>query len=141
MKRFKSWLLIPTTAAALLVSAGQALSQPTVSTPLSSPVTVEGLSGGSNATSCGYVSGTANQVIQVNQDFASLDIEVTAVDGNGNPVSSLTLMIDGPGFSECLQTDSGSIQAPGLLDRGAYNIYVGDSSGSQYNYTLTISQN
>ena len=141
MKRFKSWLLIPATATALLVSAGQALSQSAITTPMSSSVTVEGLSGGSTSGSCGYMSDTANQVIQVNEEFASLDIQVSAVDNSGNPVDTLTLMIDGPGFSECLQTNSGSIEAPGLLDQGTYEIYVGDSSGNRYNYELTISQN
>ncbi|MEM6427057.1 MAG: hypothetical protein AAGF66_09970 [Cyanobacteria bacterium P01_H01_bin.119] len=143
MKRFKTWLLAPATVTALLLSTGTALSQSQVVTPIAGTVELEGLSGGGELRmGCANAAAPAGQ-IRVTESYASLDIVVEAKDGSGNRVntSTMTLMIDGPGFSECLRTDSGLIEAPGLLDRGVYNIYVGDSGGNRQNYELTISQN
>ncbi len=78
------------------------------------------------------------QNLQVNEDFASLDIEVSGESG-------VTLYIEGAnGFMECFTTDNlsgSSIDAPGLLNRGSYSLYVGNNNQVTTTYSLTIRQN
>lgn len=139
MKRQLQGLVLAATVGAGVLGASLAQAQVPISqTPLASPVQSSGLSGGSRASACGFLPTTANQQIQVTEAFSSLNIEVT---GEGK----LTLLIEGPnGFSECVTTDrfsEGYINAPGLLNQGLYNIYVGNENSVQTQYTLTISQN
>ncbi|MCG8367754.1 MAG: hypothetical protein MJA27_31030 [Pseudanabaenales cyanobacterium] len=137
MKRHRKWFVIPTTLATFLTLAGQASSQ-TIQTPLQSKIEVSGVSGGSESSSCGFISNTPNQVLQVTEPFAPLDIRVTST-------GDFTLFISGPnGFSECVMAnnyDQGVISAPGLLNQGAYSIFVGDLNGQSNPYRLSIEQN
>lgn len=132
--------LLPTvtlSALMLALAGGTALGQPVAQTPLSEPVQTSGSLTPTQRSSCGFVADSATQVLQVNQDFASVNIAATGDRG-------LTLMIQGPnGFSECHTTsgNNGSISAPGLLNRGDYSFFVGNTSQTATSYTLTISEN
>jgi hypothetical protein len=120
------------------LSAGAALAQPTAQTPLSEPVQRSGSVNPQRSTNCGFLPNQPVQNLQVNEDFASLDISVTGDSG-------ITLYIEGGnGFMECFTTDNlsgSSIDAPGLLNRGSYSFYVGNNNQVTTNYSLTIRQN
>lgn len=129
--------------AAVVVSGLVAVSHPalaqTLQTPLAASVEIEGSTGGSQSTpNCGFVATTPAQVVQVTESFTSLNIRV---ESQGN----FTVLISGPqGFSECIAANNysnGVIDAPGLLNQGTYQIYVGDMTGASHPYKLTIDQN
>ncbi|MFM7470342.1 MAG: hypothetical protein ACKO5P_02360, partial [Nodosilinea sp.] len=104
---------------------------------LSSPLQVSGAVNPQQHSSCGFLSQPAIQVLQVDQDFVSLDITVT-----GSP--GLTLLVQGAkGFSECHSASgsNGSINAPGLLNRDTYSFYIGNTNPTQTSYTLRLTQN
>ena len=134
MRRFSS-LMAMAIAAVLGTSAAAQAQQ--MQTPLASPVEITGRSGGSQSSSCGNINPNAGQRVNVSEDFASLSFEV---ESRGN----YTLLIQGPdGFSECVfahNYDGGTLRAPGLLNRGEYQIFVGDRNGESHPYTLSISQ-
>ena len=137
MKRHSKWFVVPTALATFLTLTGQASSQ-TIRTPLQSPIQVSGVSGGSRSSSCGFISNTPSQVLQVTEPFAPLDIQVSST-------GDFTLFISGPdGFNECVMAnnyDQGVINAPGLLNQGTYSIFVGDRNGQSNPYQLSIQQN
>lgn len=116
-------------------SAAQA--QSIARTPLSAPVEMTGRTGGQESTSCGNINPGAGQVVKVTESFASLSFEVESQ-------GDYTLLITGPdGFRECVfahNHDGGVIQAPGLLNQGDYQVFIGDRSGESHPYTLSISQ-
>ena len=95
------------------------------------------MSGGGQSSSCGFIANTPSQVLQVTEAFAPLDIRVTST-------GDFTLFISGPnGFNECVMAnnyDQGVINAPGLLNQGAYSIFVGDRNGQSNPYNLSIEQ-
>jgi hypothetical protein len=138
MKSLRRPIALSTALATLTVAAGAALAQPTAQTPLSAPVQQSGSVNPQRSSNCGFLPNNAVQNLEVNEDFASLDIGVT-----GN--SGITLLIEGSnGFTECFTTDnlSGStIDAPGLLNRGSYSLYIGNNNQVTTDYTLTIRQN
>ncbi len=108
-----------------------------VRTPLSAPVEITGQTGGSDSSACGNINRAQGETIRVTEPFASLSFEVESQ-------GDYTLLITGAnGFRECVfahNYDGGVIQAPGLLDRGVYRVFVGDRSGESHPYTLSISQ-
>jgi hypothetical protein len=121
----------------LLLASPNAMAQPLGQTPLAQPLQVSGSVNPTRSSSCGLLPDSPTQLLQVNQEFVSLDITVT---GSGG----LTLLIQGPnGFSECHRASgsSGTIHAPGLLSQGSYAFYVGNSSPVLTSYSLTIGQN
>jgi hypothetical protein len=121
--------------ALLALGTGVALAQPVAQTPLGQPVQTSGTVTPSRPSGCGTLGDGAVQVLQVNQDFAAVDIAVSGTSG-------LTLLIQGNnGFSECHTSGGGSIHAPGLLNRGTYSFFVGNSSTTPTSYTLSISEN
>lgn len=136
MKPNLSWLL-PLAIAILSLNPLEARGQSLRQTPLAEPIQLSGIADGNQASSCGFLATTPDQLLQVTEPFASFDIQVA---GEGN----FTLYIEGAnGFSECLTTDrfsGGQLQAPGLLNQGIYSIYVGSQSADQTPYTLTIEQ-
>lgn len=138
MKSLVKKLLASATFTAIVCSAGVAFAQPTAQTPLSGPVQRSGSVSPERSTNCGFLPNSPVQSLQVNEDFASLDIEAV---GDGG----ITLYIEGSnGFMECFTTDNLSgnrIDAPGLLNRGDYSLYIGNSNQVPTNYTLTIRQN
>ncbi|WOD39571.1 hypothetical protein [Nodosilinea sp. E11] len=122
-------------AAALALGAGVASAQPVAQTPLSQPVQISGSVTPSRPSNCGVLGDGAVQVLQVTQDFAAVDVAV-------NGTSGLTLLIQGNnGFSECHTGGGGTINAPGLLNRGTYSFFVGNSGSAPTNYNLTIREN
>jgi hypothetical protein len=138
MKKLFQTLAFAATVAALGLSAGFASAQSTAQTPLSGPVQQSGSVNPERSTNCGFLPNAPVQNLQVNEDFASLDIGVTGDSG-------ITLYIEGAnGFMECFTTDNlsgSSIDAPGLLNRGSYSLYVGNNNQVSTSYTLTIRQN
>ncbi|MEM9087844.1 MAG: hypothetical protein AAGC93_03775 [Cyanobacteria bacterium P01_F01_bin.53] len=106
-------------------------------TPLAAPVEMSGQTGGTQSSACGNINPGSSQVISVTESFASLSFEVESQ-------GDYTLLITGPGgFRECVfahNYDGGVIQAPGLLNQGDYQVYVGDRSGESHPYTMSISQ-
>jgi hypothetical protein len=136
MKSSIHWKAIPTALALSLAIAAIASSNP-VQTPLTSPVVVEGNSGGSQSGACGFVSANPNQVVRVTEPFASLTF---TVEGGGQP----TLLITGPnGQNQCVIADNlsgGKIQIPGVWTEGNYSVFVGDLNQSSYPFRLSIVQ-
>jgi hypothetical protein len=138
MKSLFQTLTLASAFAAIGLSTGMAMAQPMAQTPLSGVVQQSGSVNPERSTNCGFLPNTPVQNLQVNEDFASLDIDVTGDSG-------ITLYIEGAnGFMECFTTDNlsgSSIDAPGLLNRGTYSLYVGNNSSVPTNYILTIRQN
>ena len=134
MQRFTALFLA--TAAALSVSSA-ASAQSVARTPLSAPIEMTGMSGGQESSACGNINRAAGQTVNVTETFASLNFEVESA-------GDYTLLITGPnGFRECVfahNHDGGVIQAPGLLNRGQYRVFVGDRKGESHPYTLSITQ-
>ncbi len=130
----KSFVL-PAAAFTLALGTGVASAQPVAQTPLSQPVETSGSVNPSRPSNCGVLGDSAVQVLQVNQDFAAVDIAVSGTSG-------LTLLIQGNnGFSECHTGGGGAINAPGLLNHGTYSFFVGSSSQTPTSYNLTIREN
>lgn len=131
------WLAVPLALVSALSLSPAARAQGLV-TPLSGSSEQSGLSGGGQSSACGNLPAAPSQTLHVTEAFAAIDI---TLQGEG----ALTLLITGPGgFSECRTTDrfnAGQINAPGLLNQGVYSIYVGNESGAQTPYTLSIRQN
>jgi hypothetical protein len=133
MKRKRNWLVFPTAFAATLAIATVAYSNP-VQTPLASPVTVNGSSGGGQPSQCGFISNTPSQVVVVNQPTALR----FKLQGQGQP----TLWITGP-VDRCVMADglsNGEIELPGVWEPGTYSVYVGDLAQGSHPYTLSITQ-
>lgn len=125
-------------ALATVLSVGPAVqAQSVMRTPLDSPLELTGQTGGRESSACGNIDRSAGQTIEVTEAFASLSFEVESQ-------GDYTLLITGPdGFRECVfahNYDGGVIQAPGLLNQGEYNIFVGDRSGERHPYTMSITQ-
>jgi hypothetical protein len=134
MKCDRNLIKLSAALAAVVAMATPAFAQPTSQTPLSSPVEVTGTSGGSRSSSCGNLPETPSHTLRVSESFAAIDISAEAE-------GSFTLQITSPnGFSECLLSSDGVINAPGVLNQGTYSIYVGSRSGGSYPYTLSIRQ-
>lgn len=141
MRRLSSLLLASVAASLTTLAVGAigsaASAQSTARTPLSAPVELTGTTGGSENSACGNINTAAGQSVSVTEAFASLSFEV---ESRGD----YTLLITGPdGFKECVfahNYDGGVIQAPGLLNRGDYQVFVGDRKGESHPYTLSISQ-
>jgi hypothetical protein len=137
MKSLLQTVILPAAALGLTLIGGAVMAQAVAQTPLAAPLQVSGTVTPSQPSSCGVVATSAAQVLQVNEDFAAVNIATTGSQG-------LTLLIQGPnGFSECHTTSdaAGTINAPGLLNRGSYSFIVGNANATPTSYTLTISQN
>jgi hypothetical protein len=137
MNRVSFGLTLSALVMATVGFSAPAQSQTVAQTPFNQTMSISGTTGGSTASSCGYIASNPNQVIQVTEAFTSLDITVQST-------GDYTLLITGPnGFSECVMAhdfDGGVIQSPGLLNQGTYQIYVGDRAGAQNPFTLSIAQ-
>jgi hypothetical protein len=137
MKSLRQNLTLSTVAATLMLVGGAAYAQPVAQTPLAQPAQTSGSINPNRPSDCGFLANSATQVLQVNEDFASVNIAMSGSSG-------LTLLIEGSnGFIECHRTagSTANLNAPGLLNRGTYSFYVGNSNAVPTNYTLTISQN
>ena len=134
MRHFSPFLIA---LAAALSLGSMAHAQTVARTPLAAPVEMSGQTGGSESSECGNIDSANSQVVKVTEAFASLNFEVESE-------GDYTLFITGPdGFKECVfahNYDGGVIQAPGLLNQGDYQVYVGDRSGESHPYTMSISQ-
>ncbi len=137
MKTFKNWPVVPAALVILLSSVSAVFAQPTQINPgfQPDPLTVTGTSGGSQASKgCGMIGATPNYVVNLANNFNYLRF---TVQGAGQP----TLLIQGPNGSSCVQAiPGGNIEVPGYWEKGTYSIYIGDRSGGQNSYTLTITQ-
>lgn len=134
MRFHLNWNIISTAIALVLVSGTAALGQ--VQTPLQSSVVVQGTSGGSQSSACGFIAGSPSQTVRVTEAFTSLRFRVQGSEGS-------TLLISGPGGrTQCVMADrlsGGVIDVPGVWERGLYSLYVGDRTrGHSSAYTLSI---
>jgi hypothetical protein len=140
MKTLKLFTVVPAVLAMSLVFTNVTLAL----TPLlvikpnsqAEPLIVNGKSGGENKSNCGNIADTPNQVIQITDPLPYLRL---TVESPGKP----TLLIDGPGGRFCVLADSysgGKPEISGYWEKGNYSIYVGQLSQSQYNYSLSFSQ-
>lgn len=130
MNRRTNWLAFPTAMAATFAVATIAYSNP-VQTPLASPVTVTGNSGGAQQSDCGFIAGSPSQVIVVNQP-TPLRFQLQS---QGQP----TLWITGP-VDRCVMGTGGSIELPGVWEQGTYSVYIGDLGQGSHPFTLSITQ-
>ncbi|QQE63866.1 hypothetical protein GFS31_05370 [Leptolyngbya sp. BL0902] len=136
MKTMRQTLTLSVVALALSFLGGTALAQSVARTPLTQTVQAQGSVTPSQPSACGLRAPGAAQVLDVREDFTAVNIAVS-----GSP--GLTLFIEGPeGFSECHTTSgpSGTVNAPGLLNRGRYTFYVGNANPVTTTYQLAISQ-
>lgn len=140
MKKNNSWFVIPATVAMLLALSTSARSNPPivqVSPQMpNDPMVVNGTSGGSQQTDCGYIAPEANQVLRVSDRINYLRITVESA---GSP----TLLVNGPGGRFCILADNTSGDQPeisGVWETGDYSIFVGDREGGQHPYTLSLTQ-
>jgi hypothetical protein len=136
MKAVRQTLALSAVALALTVASGSALAQAIISTPLGQPVQAQGSVTPSQSSTCGFLPTSATQVLDVQEDFAAVNVNVSGSAG-------ITLFIEGPnGFRECHTTNdsSGTVNAPGLLNRGRYSFYVGNTNPVSTTYQLTLSQ-
>jgi hypothetical protein len=134
MKSLIRWTAIPAALTMALAIATTAQAD-TVRTPLQSEVQITGTSGGSQSSSCGFISGTPSQVVVVDQPTPLR----FSVESQGQP----TLLITGGGQNRCAMADDysgGRLQIPGVLNPGTYSVFVGDRAQSSHPYTLRISQ-
>jgi hypothetical protein len=108
-----------------------------VTSPLwKDPIILNGKSGGSLLSKCGYLSKSTNHVMEITEALPYLRL---SIESEGNP----TLLVDGPGGRFCVLTDNythGKPELSGYWPAGKYLIYVGELSKQQYSYTLTVSQ-
>ncbi len=105
--------------------------------PNLSPTQVSGQSGGGQSTpDCGTISAAPNHVLNLAGDIPTMELNLQAT--GGEP----TLLVEGPGGQRwCSRSmDGSSVKVSGYWDAGTYRIYVGDRSGSQHSYTLSIAQ-
>ncbi|NET61043.1 MAG: hypothetical protein F6K47_34435 [Symploca sp. SIO2E6] len=136
-KTLKYWLAVPTTLAVLLTNIAGVRSQQQIAlTPgFNEPMVFTGTSGESN---CTQMAATASHVITLGDNFSYLRFTVDSQ--SGQPI----LLIKGPnGSSSCVQADefSGStITDSGYWNAGTYSLYIGDRTGNQHNYSLSITQ-
>ncbi|MBD2459594.1 hypothetical protein H6G89_00930 [Oscillatoria sp. FACHB-1407] len=134
MKSRRFWAIIPAALTMALAIATSAHAD-TVQTPLQSAVVVTGNSGGSQSSSCGFISGTPSQVVVVSQPTPLRFV----VESQGQP----TLLITGAGQNRCAMADAysgGMVQIPGVLNPGTYSVFVGDRAQGSHPYTLRITQ-
>jgi hypothetical protein len=137
MKSLLQKVSLPVAALALTLFGQAAIAQSIAQTPLTQAIQANGSINPSRPSNCGFLADSAAQVLQVNEDFASVNIAVSGSSG-------LTLFIEGPnGFTECHTTSgaTGTVNAPGLMNQGRYTFYVGNTNPVPTSYTLTLSQN
>jgi hypothetical protein len=139
MKLDAKTLLMPTALVTILLStAGVPTLAETIALRIgpNQPMTLSGQSGGSVSTpDCGKISATPNHVLNIAERIDSMTVRVQAT--GGQP----TLLVDGPDGRFCAVTTGGNQpEIPGLWMPGQYKIYVGDLSGGQYAYSISIAQ-
>lgn len=142
MKTPNRWMAISTALALILTGAGAVRSESAAiqlakNLP-SDPLVLNGTSGGPIKTKdCGSIAQMPNQVVRVTD--AQIDYMRISVKAEGDP----TLVVQGPGGRFCVLADKTSGENPhisGFWPQGTYSIYVGDRSGSQHSYTLSLTQ-
>ncbi|WP_138497046.1 hypothetical protein [Nostoc sp. PA-18-2419] len=140
MKAFSLLTIVPTALAISLIFTEANLAQtPQIEINRNlqpDPLVLKGKSGGSVKSKCGNITTAPNQIIQVTESLPYLRL---TLESQGQP----TLLIDGPGGKFCVQADNYSGSKPelsGYWQAGKYSLYVGELSGQEYNYILSISQ-
>jgi hypothetical protein len=136
MKAIRQTLTLSAVTLAVALASGSSLAQAVAQTPLAQPLQIQGSVSPSQPSACGVLPTEPTQVLEVTEDFAAISIATS-----GSP--GLTLFVEGPnGFSECHITSdvAGTINAPGLLNRGRYRFYVGNANPVATSYQLTLSQ-
>lgn len=102
------------------------------------PLTLQGQSGGNvKSNDCGFIANQPSQVIEVTERINYMRLTVEAE--GGQP----TLLVDGPDGRFCVLADAVTGENPaisGVWLQGSYRVYVGDRTGSQSRYTLSVSQ-
>lgn len=101
--------------------------------------TIQGQTGGPvNSKGCGYVASSPNHVINIptRVDYMRLSVQANG----GQP----TLLVKGPSSKDsfCVLGDAASGFKPemsGVWEPGKYQIYIGDLSGKNHQFTLDIS--
>ncbi|MGK7947384.1 MAG: hypothetical protein AB4368_00905 [Xenococcaceae cyanobacterium] len=101
--------------------------------------TIQGQTGGPiDSKGCGYIASSPNHVINIptRVDYMRLTVQANG----GQP----TLLVKGPSSKDsfCVLGDAASGFKPemsGVWEPGKYQIYVGDLSGSNHQFTLNIS--
>lgn len=139
MKLHKLGIIIPTALVVLLSGANTAKSSSAAielaRTLPADPIIVDGKSGGSKQTKCGFISEAPSQLIKVTS--AQIDYMRLRVESNGQP----TLMVDGPGGKFCVLAVAGEKpEISGVWRQGTYKIHVGDRQGGSHPYKLYITQ-
>lgn len=129
MSQINQWVVLPTAIAATFALATFATAQ--VQTPLASTVSTSGNSGQVQS-QCGFIADAPSQVLVVNQ-ATPLRFKVQS---QGQP----TLWIQGP-VNRCVMADGaagGTIEVPGVWEKGTYSVFVGNQAQAGQPYTLSI---
>ncbi|MEM7772076.1 MAG: hypothetical protein AAGA75_18950 [Cyanobacteria bacterium P01_E01_bin.6] len=133
---FRATAFAGTLAASLLINM-TAVQADTISTPISNTFTVQGSSGGTQNSQCGYISATPNHQLVITERLVALRF---TVEGEGQPTLAIQ---DEQGRIECVmshQFSNGIIELPGAWEAGRYNIFIGDRTGGNHRYTLSVIQ-
>jgi hypothetical protein len=138
MKTRNDWMAVPAALVMALATSGIAQSQPLQIAPRSQPdpQVLQGVSGGSKTSDCGYISEAPSQVIKVTQAIPYLRLSVQSA-------GQSTLLIDGPTGRFCVLADTYSKKPPemsGFWPAGEYSVYIGSRTSEKSPYQLSISQ-
>lgn len=137
IKDFTSLALVPILLA-VGATASQAQSLEIGKNITPDPLTLQGQSGGTiKSDNCGFIPDQPSQVINITERINYMRLTVEAE--GGQP----TLLVDGPDGRFCVLADAVTGDNPaisGVWLQGLYKIYVGDRTGSQSRYTLSVSQ-
>ena len=118
----------------LAIAAGTAIAQEisaTVAPGFDDPITLEGDSGGTEASDCGNIATEANHRVKIEEALPYLRFQV---EGDGE----FTLSVQSSTGSFCALGENPQIG--GFWSEGEYDIYVGDRGQESLPYTLTITE-
>ncbi|HHP7231032.1 MAG TPA: hypothetical protein ACFCUY_09250 [Xenococcaceae cyanobacterium] len=102
---------------------------------------IQGNSGGSvDSKDCGFIGVSPNHVMNISQRIDYMRLTVQA-DG-GQPTLLIIESDTGQRFCALGDRSSGLLpEISGFWEPGKYEVYVGDRTGNQYPFTLSISTN
>jgi hypothetical protein len=142
MNYMKSWVVFGIkTITVLMVVATTFQNSSLLAAPKSSTdnQTIQGNSGGPiDSKNCGFVGATPSYTLSLSERIDYMRMFVQA--NGGQP----TLLVIGPNKEDsfCVLGDLSAGLNPeisGVWEAGTYNVYVGDRSGEQHQFTLKIS--
>lgn len=136
IRQYVPWLLA---AVSVMGVTNVAWSQPTLVSAASTPIQLQGTSGGSqrHPGCAGFIAAAPNHQVQI-KDNTNLNFVLNAAGG-----SPTLLLRSSSGQEYCVASDNNSaqVQLPGFWLQGLYSVYVGDRGQARHTYNLSIVRN